>query len=203
MTEAELHLPHRIFYAPGRDETLADIKDAIPWAGKVDICTIDFLRPFSSLPFPEQSAEFRQLFINNFWSSEDLLIGRSFGAWILLNALMEADCVYPGTVILISSVLGFGGQPGIEFMAPRARSFWSRVDSGEPPPARRIALIHAIDDDQCPFEYAKKLCDIWGVVLFGLEKGGHGLGRSGTKELLAGQMHDYWSSGRCHGQNDA
>ncbi len=75
------------------------------------------------MSFTEQTALFRKLFTDGLWDKEGLLIGRSFGAWVLLNALMETKCPYPGTVIFISSVLGHGGQPGFEFMAPRARSF--------------------------------------------------------------------------------
>lgn len=109
-----------------------------------------------------------------------IVAGRSFGAWLLLNALLEADQVFPGTVVCIASVLGYGQSGGLGMIAPRARKFWEAADRRTMSPARDLILIHAEDDEHCPIERARMLSAQWGARLVSHSAGGHGLGKASS-----------------------
>lgn len=81
----------------------------LTWKQDVEIGYNDFNDEFSIMRFPGQVDLFVRIIQGNYWFENSLLCGRFFGAWILLNALMKPDATYPGTVIVISTVLGFGG----------------------------------------------------------------------------------------------
>jgi len=183
---------NKVFCIPGRNETLSESFAWLLRRKQVEIIGVDFNREFSTMTFAGQVDWCRGV-IRDSLLSNDLILGRSFGAWIILNALVDPEENYPGTVILIASVLGYGRSGNVGFIAPRAKSFWREAASRQVSPAQRIVLIHATNDDQCPLEYAEKLSRIWGLDLVTFKKGGHGLGKENAlQKELAGVVQEIW-----------
>ena len=126
------------------------------------------------------------------WDGGALVLGRSFGAWLVLNALLEQEDPHPGTVVLIASVLGYGAGSGLGFKAPRARAFWSEAEHRAGPPAQRLALLHAADDEHCPCDYAERLSALWHVPLERFPCGGHALGKSAHADDVSSVIERWW-----------
>ena len=188
-----LQLP-RILCVTGRGESLEEFPGRLSWYRQVEIGCIECTGYFARRTFSEQVAVFRRNLSERYWHADSLLLGRSFGAWIMLNGLMELDGEYPGTVILVAPVLGFGGGArGLHFIAPRTRRFWSEAESRTRPPARRITVIISEQDEQCPPEYARRLCALWGMELIVFEQGGHGLGKDTLQQEVSETIHTLWS----------
>lgn len=186
--------PRKVFCAPGRDETYRDtLRGLIPEDG-AEISAVDFTREFGRLAFAEQVELFRRIIEESYWSKEALLLGRSFGAWILLNALVACRETFPGTVVLIASVLGSGGADGFHHISPRNQRFWDRVETRPSAPARRLVLLHAVDDEQCPCALAVRLCQLWGAELVRFKSGGHGLGARTQRKMVAKTIERIWST---------
>jgi len=186
----------RVFYAPGRAETWQTSVAGLSLGDGIEVHSIDFTDQFGRMLFTDQMALFIETIEEQFWNEKALLLGRSYGAWILINSLMRMEPVYPGTVVLMSSALGFGGQGGLHFISPRAWRFWEEAEVRKTSPARRMALIHAADDNQWPIKYPRKLKDKWGVELITFEQGGHDIGKSMHQEAISEAIRKFWSQWR-------
>jgi len=153
---------------PGRDETVCDVR---PWfAAFRDLEGIDFDRQFGGLAFGAQVARVAAL-IRGHDPAGTLLVGRSFGAWLLLHALLGQASAFEGAVLLWAPVLGYGGAGGAGFMAPRARTFWTEIGAGRPMPALRLILIAGHRDQQCPIKLARDLAKWWPIELHQYDAG--------------------------------
>ncbi len=158
----------------------------------IEISSVDFTDEFAKLLFTEQMDLFTRIIRKDYWNKDALLVGRSFGAWILINALMKIDDTYPGTVILIASVLGQGGQGNLQFIAPRGWKFWEEAEARKDSPASRLVLIHAVDDDQCPYKHAERLSKLWDIELVSFQSGGHGLGARTRRMQVTEAVERLW-----------
>ena len=179
----------RVFCAPGRGESFQDSFAKLTWREKVELYYVDFTPAFGRLLFTEQIALFERIIREKFWSQDAILLGRSFGSWIILNTLMRFEPIYPGTVVLVSSVLGFGGTANLQFIAPRGWKFWDEAKE-RVAPAKRFMLIHAVDDDQCPIKHAQKLSDMWHIDLVTFQDGGHQLVKTSHCEEVSEIIHN-------------
>lgn len=185
-------LAHKVFCAPGRNETYKGTFRGLIRDGAAEISSVDFTHEFGRLAFAEQVGLFRRIIEENYWSAEALLLGRSFGAWILLNALVSLRETYPGTVVSIASVLGSGGADGLHFITPRNQRFWDQTEARPSAPARRLVLLHAVDDVQCPCALAVRLCQLWGAGLVRFKSGGHGLGARTQRSAVTETIERIW-----------
>lgn len=183
----------KVFCVPGRDESFAEAFGGLMWTQPVDIGHVDLTGPFARLRFSEQVDTVHGLIRQQYWSREALLLGRSFGAWILLHALMQLEESFPGTVVLLSAVLGYGQHRGLHFIAPRAATFWEYAASHARAPARHLALLHAADDTQCPVDYAKELRRLWPLELVLFEHGGHDIGKRTLQDDVSAAIGTIWS----------
>jgi len=182
----------KVFCAPGRGETYQNSLHGLLAPGAAEVSAVDFTPEFARLTFTQQMELFHQIICEQYWSRDALLLGRSFGAWILLNALMRLETQFPGTAILIASVLGSGGKGGLHFIAPRGWRFWEEAEARTRPPARRLALVHAMDDDQCPYALAVRLRQLWGAEFVALPGGGHGLGARTMRPEVSEAIERLW-----------
>jgi predicted alpha/beta hydrolase family esterase len=182
----------KVFSIPGRGETFEESLGGLIPGGEIQVGFIDFIGRFARMSFPDQVAHVVRIISKKYWLDDALLLGRSFGAWIILNALMGLDVPFPGTAVLISSVLGVGGTDALGFAAPWSRRFWQKAESRSRLPARRLVLIHGTDDEQCPLAHAKRLVGLWHVELIVFRDGGHGLGRTAFREEIAEAIHRIW-----------
>ncbi len=184
----------RILAIPGRDETVHEAFGALRlFEGRI-LRGLDWGSDLAGRPFATQVRVVSALLASETPDEDSLVLGRSFGAWLVLNALIERDRPYPGTVVLLASVLGYGAAGGLGFKAARARAFWSEVERRGEPPARRLVLVHADDDEQCPCEYAARLSSLWRVPLERLPRGGHALGKSALVDEVSSIIAHHWSA---------
>ncbi|HJX51803.1 MAG TPA: hypothetical protein VJ801_03465 [Polyangia bacterium] len=155
-----LPFPRRALIVPGRGETVADF---LAWRTVFDeVSGIDFDDRFARLEFGAQVAQVSAL-IAHAHSCNTLVVGRSFGAWLVLHALLGRTDRFDGTALLLAPVLGYGGSGHVGFMAPRARSFWRNVEDGCPMPASRVIFVVGLADVQCPTELARNLARRWPI----------------------------------------
>jgi predicted esterase len=152
----------RVLVVPGRDESVNAVRR---WFGSFDeVSGIDFDQQMARLDFRAQVARVTHL-LDGGSPDEPLLAGRSFGAWVLLHALLDRACRFEGTVLLLAPVLGYGGSECAGFIAPRARPFWTDVRAGRSMPALRLILVAGRHDSQCPIELARELAAWWPIEL--------------------------------------
>ena len=151
----------RALVFPGRGEAVHDVR---PLVTSQDVTGIDFDDRFAALGFAAQLAAVARLVAAD-GSSTTLLVGRSFGAWLLLHALLDRADAYPGTVLLLAPVLGAGSVGKTGFIPPRARTFWQRVEAGQATPASRMVLACGVTDTQAPIELARALARHWPIEL--------------------------------------
>jgi pimeloyl-ACP methyl ester carboxylesterase len=157
-----LSFPTRALFVPGRGEAVADF---LAWRAAFDeVGGIDFDDRFARLGFGAQVAQAADL-IARAHSYNTLLVGRSFGAWLVLHALLGRTDRFDGTVLLLAPVLGYGGSGNVGFIGPRARIFWKSVEAGRPMPASRVVLVAGLVDAQCPIELARRLARWWPIEL--------------------------------------
>lgn len=144
----------RIYLLTGRNETFADLPGTILKKVGVSFDGREYCPPFSRLPFSEQLDLIRQD-LKACWHSDCLLIGRSYGAYLLLHAFSELPA-FPGDVLLFSPVLGMalaaGGHYGV--MLPRARQLRHLAESGNFPSCRSLRMYLGEADDGCSCEQA-------------------------------------------------
>lgn len=152
----------RVLVVPGRDES---VNDVWRWFESFDdVGGIDFEQQMAGLDFRAQVARVARL-LDGCRPDEAILAGRSFGAWLLLHALLGRASPFAGTVLLLAPVLGYGGTGCSGFIAPRARPFWTDVRAGRSIPALRLILVAGRHDSQCPVELARELATWWPIEL--------------------------------------
>jgi pimeloyl-ACP methyl ester carboxylesterase len=170
----------RVLCVPGRHETGDEAFRRVRWPPGYQMSGLDWDRDLMAFSMAEQVARVLDR-ARACWRPNDVLAGRSYGAWILLNALLEASVPYPGTVVCMASALGYGRIGRVGFISPRAGRFWT-VANRRPAPARALVLIHAEDDDLCPIDLVRRLGALWGARVIVYPSGGHGLGKSSAVE---------------------
>ncbi len=95
----------RVYFLPGRAESLvAGLGQLITKMG-YSIHGREMVSDFARLRFAEQLALIRSDLEPAVWHSEAVLIGRSYGAYLLLHALADME-PFPGKILLCSPVLG-------------------------------------------------------------------------------------------------
>ena len=151
----------RALVFPGRGETVAELRALVP---SQDVRGIDFDERFAALGFAAQLAKVSACIARD-GSSTTLLVGRSFGAWLLLHALLQREQPYPGTVLLLAPVLGQGSVGQAAFLPARTQTFWTRVQGGAAMPATRMVLMCGTEDRQAPLALAQRLATHWPVTL--------------------------------------
>lgn len=179
----------QVFAVPGRGETVDEAFGA--WNADVAVEGVDFGEAFVGLTFSAQVEVVAEEVRRGYWNERALVVGRSFGAWIVLHALMREETVYPGTVVLIASVFGYGRQGETRFMAPGASRFWTEAAARNGPPARTLAVLHGRRDTQCPFAYAEHLGALWNVEVRAFEAG-HELGKETFRDEVAAAVREVW-----------
>jgi pimeloyl-ACP methyl ester carboxylesterase len=157
-----LALPRRALIVPGRGEAVRDLRALLATVVRFD--GIAFDERFAHLGFAAQVARVSAL-IAGVPPDETLLVGRSFGAWLVLHALLGRAQGFDGTVLLVAPVLGYGTSGRGGFVAPRARTFWASVEAGRAMPAARVVIIAGTADEQCPVELARRLGTWWPIEL--------------------------------------
>jgi pimeloyl-ACP methyl ester carboxylesterase len=140
----------RLYFMPGRGERLTEGLGRIIRSSGYAVSGREILSDFASLRFAEQLALIRSDLQPAFWHQDGVLVGHSYGAYLLLHTLADMDA-YPGKVLLFSPVLGaavakggfFGSRP------PRAERLIKLAESCEFPAPRYLEIHTGAEDNGC------------------------------------------------------
>ena len=95
----------KIYLIAGRDEILADGLGHLITSMGHNIQGREIVSGFADLRFSEQLGVIKSDLREGFWHFDAVLVGRSYGAYLLLHSLAEM-CDFPGRILLFSPVLG-------------------------------------------------------------------------------------------------
>lgn len=176
----------RLYFLPGRAESLgAGLGRLITKMG-YSIHGREIVSDFAGLRFSEQLALIRSDLQSAFWHSEEMLVGRSYGAYLLLHALADME-TFPGKILLCSPVLGAAlAKNGFYGSLPSRAEKLAKLADSNTFPAPRYMEIHAgADDNGCDPLLAARFADlVANTKLYIVAGAGHELGEDYTRGLL-------------------
>jgi len=141
---------NNIYFIPGRDDRLLDDMGQMLLDLGLEFHGREIIPPFSLLRFPDQISRIKNDLKSRLWSPESVLIGDSYGAYLILHSLAELE-PFPGRILLFSPVLGsatiatktFGVRP------PRADKLLKLVNANEFPEPGYLEIHTGAEDKDC------------------------------------------------------
>lgn len=118
-----------IYLIPGRNKTLQESKLAQAILHH-DIMGREIVDDFARYPISKQVELIATDIKNHFWTKDAKLIGHSYGAYLLMHALLEL-LDFPGKVLLISPVLGAAVSNNGGSRPPRAKKIAQYAEAGK------------------------------------------------------------------------
>ena len=140
----------RLYFIPGRGECLNDVLGHLIASTGYAISGREIVSDFARLRFAEQLALIRSDLQPAFWHRDGVLVGRSYGAYLLLHTLADMNA-FPGKILLCSAVLGaavaknglFGSRP------PRAERLIKLAESNAFPAPGYLEIHTGAKDSGC------------------------------------------------------
>lgn len=175
-----------IYFIPGRGENIASGLGQIIASLGFIVQGREIIADFARLGFSEQLILIQSDLQSAFWHSEAVLIGRSFGAYLLLHTLTEMES-FSGKVLLFSPVLGAGLSKDRLFgsIPPRAKRLLKLAESGEFPTPRYLEIHTGTEDNGCDPRLAERFAYLIGNTnLFIVRGAGHQLGENYLRNAL-------------------
>ncbi len=179
----------RLYFIPGRGETLTNEIGQVITSLRFPVQGREVIGDFERLLFSEQIALIRADLQSKFWHSEAVLIGRSYGAYLLLHTLAELDA-FPGKVLLFSPVLGAGISKNGLFgsIPPRAKRLLKLAESKEFPAPQYLEIHTGAEDNGCDPALATRFAaPIENTKLYIVPGAGHQL----AEEYLRGVLDSF------------
>jgi pimeloyl-ACP methyl ester carboxylesterase len=174
-----------VYFIPGRAEAFGDtLGRSITELG----CALDGRRIdacFARAAFADQLGVIRSDVATR-WHDESVLIGRSYGAYLLLHVLADLP-PFPGRILLCSPILGpavaadgkYGSRP------PRAARLLALAAHGGFPPPRHLEIHTGANDNGCdPRLAARFTSSVAGATLDVVGSAGHALPEEYLKRVL-------------------
>lgn len=165
----------RLYLIPGRGEKLGDtLGQIIMKMGYVIKCR-ELLSSFERLFFPEQIELVRSDLQAFYWTFDAVLLGRSYGAYLLLHTLADMD-PFPGKVLLFSPVIGAAIARDRLYMSfpPRAKKLLMLADSDRFPTPGYMEIHTGAEDMGCDPLLAKQFVSrLENVKLIVVPEAGH------------------------------
>ena len=130
-----IHMP-AIYYMPGRGGRLSAGLGLELSARGYDLIgreiagpgPRDQSNPFASLSFQQQIEVIQHDLKTHFWTPEALVIGNSFGAYLIAHSILQSGC-FPGQCLFISPVLGAVKTTGMLFKPPKSGALKDAIDN--------------------------------------------------------------------------
>lgn len=176
-----------VYYLPGRHEPLdsGPGKLLLEWGYRVGGRTIP--GDLTGLGFDEQTALIRSDLMLRFQRRDALVVGRSYGAYLLLHAL-AGSLPFPGRVVVFSPVLGaaLARREGAFYGAipPRAGELEQLAKRGAFPVPKALDIYLGSGDAGCSVEFARELASRIGGRLHVIGRAGHELGAEALHDAL-------------------
>jgi alpha-beta hydrolase superfamily lysophospholipase len=138
----------------------------------------DLTPPFLDYRFSSQIEQIKSDILTSHWNKDAILIGKSYGGYLLMHALCEFEDVFPGKVLLFSPVLGRALDPmgKMTIRPPRGDKLRQLALNGELPQID-IEVDTGSKDMACDPMLAKEIIDSMttGKITI-IEGAGHELG---------------------------
>lgn len=179
-----------VYLLPGRGNRLRDLGDLVCCLG-FDVYGRELAPPFARLHFAEQISLIQRDLASAFWYTDAPLIGHSYGAYLLLQALADME-PFPGRILLFSPVLGAATDPKRFYVSrpPRADKLMKLAENHEFPIPQSLEIHTGALDDGCDPGLATQ----WGSLLPGsriviVPDQGHQLTLDYVHRVLAQFLH--------------
>ena len=88
----------------------------------------DQSNPFASLSFQQQVEIIQHDLQSRFWTPEALVIGNSFGAYLIAHAILQLGN-FPGKCLFLSPVLGAVKTTGMLFKPPKSGALKEAIEN--------------------------------------------------------------------------
>lgn len=177
-----------VYYLPGRDSGVSDeVGRTICHLG-VDVVGRDLLPEFINYRIGEQVEIIKQDIANYFAEHDGILLARSYGAFLLLQALIELN-PFRGRILLFSPVLGptniKAAKGPLFFRPPRANKLLQFARNATFPAPEYMEIHTGSEDLQCHPSIAVEFAHLVpNTRLYLVQGGGHGLDHKYTENIL-------------------
>jgi len=175
-----------VYYLPGRDGKIATgLGEGILSLG-YGLEGRETPGSFKNLSFQEQLDLIANDLQSNFWNESSKVVAVSYGCYLLMHTLSELE-VYPGSILLLSPVLGGVINKGtLRYYSPaRPDKLMQLVETKSFPVPKHIE-IHVGDSDwQCPSERVIQFADSVNGNCAVVSNTGHDLGKAYVTPVLA------------------
>jgi predicted esterase len=151
-----------VYYVPGRYETCLEHVGAVLSKAGLRYYGRDVTDEFLRLTFSQQ-VEIIKSDIRDYMNENALIIGRSFGGYLILHAICEIGA-YPGKILLFNPMLGryINEKQRCGIIPPRADLLISLAISGEFPKIHSLTIAAGDQDIQCPPDAAGRFIQFLG-----------------------------------------
>ena len=131
----------------------------------------DQSNPFASLSFQQQVEVIQHDLQTHFWTPEALVIGNSFGAYLIAHSILQLGN-FPGKCLFLSPVLGAVKTTGMLFKPPKSGVLKDAIENRSFPLIILDILAGSTDEHFLPVE-AEQLSDQTNGSLSIIEGQGH------------------------------
>lgn len=179
-----------IYYLTGRGGKLTEgLGEALLHRG-CDVSGREVSRDLFSLSFQEQ-VDLISNDIEQFWSTDSKIVAVSYGAYLLLHALMDKDSC-PSNILLLSPILGGVNDPGVMkfYRPPRANKLLDTVRAGKYPKLKQLQIHVGEHDWQSIPDRGIEFSQAVGGRCIVISEKGHLLGKN-----YVGRLLDQWLYG--------
>jgi len=176
----------KINLMPGRGDKLNDIIGNTLIEMGFEVYGREILSDFARLHFPQQLEIIKNDLKCQFWHQFALIIGDSYGAYLLLQTLVEL-APFPGGILLFSPVLGKAIDKKNLIMSspPRSKKLLQLAEQKKFPIPRYLEIHTGASDIGCDPQLAKKISSlITGSKIYIVEGEGHRLNKNYIKNIL-------------------
>ena len=145
----------------------------------------DQSNPFASLSFQQQVQVIQHDLKAHFWTPEALVIGNSFGAYLIAHSILQLG-KFPGKCLFLSPVLGAVKTTDMLFKPPKSSALKDAIENRSFP-SIILDIIVGSRDEHFVVEVAEKLDQLTDGAITIIDDEGHRLSHEIVKDKL-----DHW-----------
>ncbi len=178
-------MENTVYYLPGRNGKIATgLGEGITERG-FNLKGRETPESFKGLEFQGQLDLIASDLKAGFWTEDSKIVAVSYGAYLLMHTLSGLD-VYPGSILLLSPVLGAVSNPGTlrYYSPPRPNKLMEMIDANSFPKPNHIEMHVGEKDWQCPPDRVVRCANAVGGVCTVVPGKGHDLGKDYVSPVL-------------------
>lgn len=178
-------MENTVYYLPGRNGKIATgLGEGITERG-FNLKGRETPESFKGLEFQGQLDLIASDLKAGFWTEDSKIVAVSYGAYLLMHTLSGLD-VYPGSILLLSPVLGGVSNPGTlrYYSPPRPDRLMKLLNTSSFPTPKKIEMHVGEKDWQCPPDRVVQFANAIGGVCTVVTGKGHDLGKDYVSPVL-------------------